>query len=155
MLTQIVSGVYYSSNVVDDAFQDENRNSYVWYQGAQTLGIEKVVPSPDIPEAPASPCNIIHCKPINCESKLDLESPLAECDIDYLLKNQNAEVYRMRSPGQNGYRLPASPATTSVAQAQGLRFVRDGAHVARGSQGTTWQASQRVWLPTVAGPWWM
>ncbi len=33
---------------VDDAIQDENRNPYVQYQGAQTLGIEKVVPPPDI-----------------------------------------------------------------------------------------------------------
>jgi hypothetical protein len=80
---------------------DENRIPYVPYPGAQTLGIEKVVPCPDIPEAPASPCNrdIIHCEPINCESKLDLESPLAECDVDHLLKDQNAEAYRMRSPG--------------------------------------------------------
>ncbi len=96
LLTQIVSGVYNHSNVVDDAIQDENRNPYVRYPGAQTLGIKKVAPCPDIPEAPASPCNIIHCEPINCESKLDLESPLAECDVDYLLKSQNAEVYRMR-----------------------------------------------------------
>jgi hypothetical protein len=93
LLTQIVSGVYYPSNVVDDAIQDENRfnrNPYVRYPGALTLGKEKVVSSPDIPEAPASPCNIIYCEPINCESKLYLESPLAECDVDYLLKNQNA-----------------------------------------------------------------
>ena len=113
LLTQIVSGVYDHSNVVDDAIQDENRNPYVRYPGAQTLGIEKVVPCPDIPEAPASPHNIIHCEPINCESKIDLESPLAECDVDYLLKDQNAKVYRMRSPGQNGYRLPASPVMAS------------------------------------------
>ncbi len=67
ILMQIVSGVDDPSNVVNDAIQDENRNSYVRYPGAQTLGIEKVVPCPDIPEAaPASPC-IIHCKPINCE----------------------------------------------------------------------------------------
>jgi hypothetical protein len=65
LLTQIVSGVYDHSNVVDDAIQDENRNPYVRYPGAQTLGIEKVVPCPDIPEAPASPRNIIHCEPIN------------------------------------------------------------------------------------------
>ena len=58
---QIVSGIYDPSNVVDDAIQDENRNPYVRYPGAQTLGMEKVVPCPDIPEAPASPCNIIHC----------------------------------------------------------------------------------------------
>ncbi len=100
-MTQIVSGVYNHSNVVDDAIQDENRNPYVRYPGALTLGIEKVVPSPDIPVAQASPCNIIHCKPINCESKLYLESQLSECDVDYLRKNQNAEVYWMRSPGQN------------------------------------------------------
>ena len=29
LLTQIVSGVYDPSNVVDDAIQDENRNPYV------------------------------------------------------------------------------------------------------------------------------
>ena len=40
-----------------------------------------------------------------------------------------------------------------IAQAQALRFDRGGAHAARGSQGTTWQASQRIWLPPVAGPW--
>ncbi len=61
MLTQIVSDVYNPSNVVEDAIQDEIRNPCVRYPGAQTLGIEKVVPSPDISEAPASPCNIIHC----------------------------------------------------------------------------------------------
>jgi hypothetical protein len=67
LLTQIVSGVYNHSNVVDNAIQDENRNPYFGYQGAQTLGMEKAVPSPDILEAPASPCNIIHCEPpINC-----------------------------------------------------------------------------------------
>ncbi len=70
--------VYDRSNVVNDAIQDENRNPYVLYPGAQTLGIEKVVPFPDIPEAPASPCNIIHYEPINCEPKLHLESRLAE-----------------------------------------------------------------------------
>ena len=107
MLTQIVSGVYDHSNVVNNAIQDENRNPYVLYPGAQTLGIEKVVLCPDIPEAPASPCNIIHCEPIECESKLYLESQLAECDVDYLLKDQNAKVYLMLSPGQNGYRLLA------------------------------------------------
>ncbi len=37
-LTQIVSGVY------ADAIQDENINSYVQYPGAQTLGVQKVVP---------------------------------------------------------------------------------------------------------------
>ena len=94
-LSQIVSGIYDHSNVIDDAIQDENRNPHVRDPGAQTLGIQKVVPCPDIPEAPASSCNIIHCEPINCESKLYLESPRAECDVDYLLKNQNAEVYRM------------------------------------------------------------
>ena len=89
-LLQIVSGVYDHSNVIDDAIQDENRNPHVRDQGAQTLGIQKVVPCPDIPEVTASPCNIIHGEPINGESKLYLESPLAECDVDYLLKNQNA-----------------------------------------------------------------
>ena len=56
--------------------------------------------------------------PINCKSKIDLESPLAECDVDYLLKDQNAEVYLMRSPGQNGYRLPASPVMASPSPKQ-------------------------------------
>jgi hypothetical protein len=56
--------------------------------------------------------------PIYCESKLYLESPLAECDVDYLLKNRNAEIHRMRSPGQNGYRLPASPVTASPSPEQ-------------------------------------
>ena len=64
-LSQIVSGIY-DDNVIDDAIQDENRNPHVRDPGAQTLGIQKVVPCPDIPEAPASPCNIIHCEPINC-----------------------------------------------------------------------------------------
>ncbi len=160
LLTQIVSGIYDHSNVVDNAIQDENRNPYVRYPGAQTLGVEKVIPSPDILDTPASPCNIIHGEPIICESKLYLESPLAECDVDYLLKNQNAEVYRMRSPGQNGYRLPASPVTTSSSPKQRepspfrtsrqplsrkpkfsdsigtVRMLRE--------EGTTWQASQRV-----------
>jgi hypothetical protein len=45
--------------------------------------------------------------------QLFLEYPLAECDVDYLLKNQNAEVHQMRTPGQNGYRLPTSPVTAS------------------------------------------
>ena len=65
-LLQIVSGVYDHSNVIDDAIQDENRNPHVRDPGAQTLGIQKVIPCPDILEAPASPCNIIHCEPINC-----------------------------------------------------------------------------------------
>ena len=102
-LSQIVSSIYdHSGNVIDDAIQDKNGNPHVRDPGAQTLGIQKVVPCPDIPEAPASPCNIIHCEPINCESKLYLESPLAECDVDDLLKNQNAEVHRMRFPDQKG-----------------------------------------------------
>ena len=112
-LTQVISGVYDHSNVPDDAIQDENRNPYVHDPGAQTLGIQKVVPCPDIPEAPASSCNIIHCEPINCESKIYLESPLAECDVDYPLKKQNAEVCRMLSSGQKGYWIPALPVTTS------------------------------------------
>ena len=66
LLPQVVSGVYDHSNVFDDAIQDENRNLYVRDPGAQTLGIEKVVPCPDILEAPASPRNIIHHEPINC-----------------------------------------------------------------------------------------
>jgi hypothetical protein len=37
-----------------------------------------------------------------------LESPLPEYDVDYLLKNQNAEAHWMLSLSQNGYRLPAS-----------------------------------------------
>ena len=102
LLQQVVSGVYDHSNVIDDAIQDENRNPYVRDPGAQTLGTQKVVSCPDIPEAPASPCNVIHCEPINCESKLYLESPLAECDVDCLLKNQNAEAHGLRSSGQKG-----------------------------------------------------
>ena len=113
-LSQIVSSIYdHSGNVIDDAIQDENRNPHVRDPGAQTLGIQKVVPCPDIPEAPALSCNIIHCEPINCESKIYLESPLAECDVDYPLKKQNAEVYRMLSSGQKGYWLPALPVATS------------------------------------------
>ena len=83
----------------------------------QTLGIQKVVPCPDIPEASASPCNIIHCEPINlnCKSKLYLESPLAECDVDYLLK---AKVHRMLFPGQKGYWPSASPVTSSPSPEQ-------------------------------------
>ena len=81
-LSQIVSGVYDHSNVIDDAIQDENRNPHVRDPGAQTLGIQKVVPCPDIPEAPALPCNIIPCESIKCESSLYLESPLAECQCD-------------------------------------------------------------------------
>ena len=84
-LLQIVSSIYdHSGNVIDDAIQDENKNPHVRDPGAQpeTLGIQKVVPCPDIPEAPASPCNIIHHAPINCESKLHLESPIAECYVD-------------------------------------------------------------------------
>ena len=52
---QAVLGVYDYSNVINDASQDENRNHHVRDPGAQTLGIQKVVPCPDIPEAPASP----------------------------------------------------------------------------------------------------
>ena len=47
-----------------------------------------------------------------------MESPLAECNIDYLLKNQKAEVNRMWSSGQKGYCLPASPVTTSPSPEQ-------------------------------------
>ena len=42
-----------------------------------------------------------------------MNSPLDECDVDYPLKKQNAEVYRMLSSGQKGYWLPALPVTTS------------------------------------------
>ena len=59
------------------------------------------------------PHHATYCEAINFESKLYLESPLTECDVDYLLKNQNAEVHRMWSSGQNGYWLPASPVMTS------------------------------------------
>ena len=79
-LSQIVSGVYDHSNVIDDAIQDENRNPHVRDPGAQTLGIQEVVPCPDIPEAPASPCNII--EPISCETlpwnATGHEQPVAE-----------------------------------------------------------------------------
>ncbi len=47
-----------------------------------------------------------------------LNPPLAECDVDNLLKNQNAEVHHMWSPGQNGYRLPALPVTASPSPEQ-------------------------------------
>ncbi len=56
-LLQIVSCAYDHSSVVDDATRDENRNPYIQYQWAQTMGIQKVVPCHGIPEAPASPCN--------------------------------------------------------------------------------------------------
>ena len=52
------------------------------------------------------------------ESKLYLESLLTECNVDYLLKNQNAEVHRMWSSGQKGYWLPAPPVTTSPSPEQ-------------------------------------
>ena len=82
-----------------------------------------VLSCPDIQGAPASPCNIIHCEPISFESKLYFQSQLTECDVDYLLKNQNAEVHRiirMQSSGQKGYWLlvPASPVTTSPSPEQ-------------------------------------
>ena len=117
-MPQVVSGTYDHSNVFDDAIPDENRNPYVQDPSAQTLGIQKVVPCPDIPEAPASLCNIIHHEPIKYESKQHLESPIAECDVDYLLKNQNAEVHRIRFPDQKGYWPPASPITTSPSPVQ-------------------------------------
>ncbi len=66
----------------------------------------------------SSPCNIIHSKPIKCESKAHLKYPLAECDVDYLLKNQKAEVHRMRCLGQKGCRLLASPVTASPSPEQ-------------------------------------
>ena len=47
-----------------------------------------------------------------------MESPLTECDVDYLLKNQNAEVYLMLSSGQKGYWLLASPVMTSPSPEQ-------------------------------------
>ncbi len=45
-------------------------------------------------------------------------------DVDYLLKNQNAEVHRMRFPGQNGYRLPASPGPVIASPSQEQRESR-------------------------------
>ncbi len=56
-LLQILLDAYDYSN---DASQDENRNPHFRYQDAQILpvGIQMVVPCPDIPEAPASPCNV-------------------------------------------------------------------------------------------------
>jgi hypothetical protein len=53
-LLQIVSCAYDHSSVVDDATQDKNRNPYIQYQWAQTMGIQKVVPCHDIQEAPAT-----------------------------------------------------------------------------------------------------
>ena len=129
-----------------------------------------VVSCPDIPEAPASPCNIIHYEPITGESKLYLESPLAECDIDYLLKNQKAEVYRMRSPGQKGYRLPASPFTAcpsaeqresrlfSSSRQPSSRKLKFSYSIGRSACGERKSrhdmagfATAGVWLPPVAG----
>jgi hypothetical protein len=55
-------------------------------------------------------------------------------------------------PEAAGVKIPQYQSPALIAQAQVLRFVRDGAHAARGSQGTTSQALQRVWLPPVAGP---
>ena len=54
-LQQIISEAYDYSN---NASQDENRNPHFWYQDAQILGIQKVVPCPDTPEVPAPPCNV-------------------------------------------------------------------------------------------------
>ena len=71
-LSQIVSGIYDHSNVIDDATQDENRTPHVQDPGAQTLGIQKFVPCPDIPEAPASPCNITR------KSRTDLDRQYLE-----------------------------------------------------------------------------
>ena len=53
-----------------------------------------------------------------CESKQQLESPIAECDVDYLLKNQNAEEHQIRFPDQKGYWPTASPITTSPSPVQ-------------------------------------
>ncbi len=48
LLTQIVSGVYDPSNDVDDAmYENRNPSSYILYQVAQTMEMEKV-PCPDI-----------------------------------------------------------------------------------------------------------
>ena len=38
--------------------------------------------------------------------------------LDYLFKNQNAEVHRVRASGQKGYWLPALPVTTSPSPEQ-------------------------------------
>ena len=48
-LLQIVSGIYYRSNVIDDAIPDENRNPRVGDPGAQTLEIQKVTRSFPVP----------------------------------------------------------------------------------------------------------
>ncbi len=53
-LPQIISDADDYSN---DASQYETRNRHFQYQDAQILGIQKVVPCPDNPEAPASSCN--------------------------------------------------------------------------------------------------
>ena len=125
---------------------------------------------PNIPEAPASPCNIIHCEPINCKSKLHLVSPIAECDVNYLLKNQTARVHWMLFPGQKGNWPSASPVTASPSPEQresrlfstsrqrSSRKPKFSDSIGTGRMWrevvkTTWQASQRVWLPPVAGPW--
>jgi hypothetical protein len=66
-LQQVVSasGAYDSSKFLDYARENENRNPQVPYPGAQIPGIQQVFPCSYIPVAPASPCNIIHCEPIN------------------------------------------------------------------------------------------
>ena len=77
-----------------------------------------VVSCPDIPDAPASPCNINHCEPINCKLKPGLELLLAEYNFDYLLKNRKAKALRMRSQGHKGmgvYMLPTSPAKPNLS----------------------------------------
>ena len=47
-----------------------------------------------------------------------MESPIAECDVDYLLKNQIAEVHWMLFPDQKGYWPPALPVATSPSPMQ-------------------------------------
>ena len=121
--------------------------------------------------SPASSCNIIHCESINCQSRLYLESPLAECDVDYRLKKQNAEVHRMLSSGQKGYWLPALPVTTSPNPEQRQsRLIRtshqpssrklkvsdsiEAGYMLRDEvKARHGRLRKRVWLPPVAGPW--
>jgi hypothetical protein len=75
--------------------------------------------------------------------------------------------------GQNGYRLPASQVTASLSRSSRSQDpsvpVASPHHASPSSPirsgrcaccerkpnwgGTAWQASQRVWLPPVAGPW--
>ncbi len=44
--------------IISEAYDYRNDATHFLYPDAQILGIQKVVPFPYIPEAPASPCNV-------------------------------------------------------------------------------------------------